>query len=314
MEDDSLEEVRAKLPRLNSVRGSEIQDASRQMTGLCHHVYRITTREESYILRIGEDSTRRYLKGSAYWIEKLSPLRLPIPEVIFDGTASDPPYQILSFLPGQDLGLAYANLMDKRKREIAAAVVTIQKTVAALPKHEHFGHMFSYEQGGYAAWEEVVQGALQRSKSRIAKNGVFDVQFADHLLAGMKRHRDYFKGVSPTAFLEDITTKNTIVSNEGLSGIVDLDEVCFGDWLMNPALTHISLLSSGNDTVYTEHMIEIASLGDEELKAYLFYQGVFCVDFMSEIGMRFNRDSPLTASREQRKRLQQIFEVVTSNI
>ena len=54
---------------------------------------------------------------------------------------------------------------------------------------------------------------------------------------------DYLSKVSPTAFLDDTTTKNVIVSEKGeLSGICDLDEMCFGDTLHSLAITKMSLL------------------------------------------------------------------------
>ena len=61
----------------------------------------------------------------------------------------------------------------------------------------------------------------------------------------------YFSAVRPTAFLGDITTKNVLVHEGKLSGIVDVDEICYGDPLFVVGLTHMALLAMGADTDYT---------------------------------------------------------------
>ena len=43
------------------------------------------------------------------------------------------------------------------------------------------------------------------------------------------------EAVPPLPFLDDLTTKNVLVDGGRLSGVVDVDVVCFGDPLATPA-------------------------------------------------------------------------------
>ena len=51
----------------------------------------------------------------------------------------------------------------------------------------------------------------------------------------------YFSSVQPTCFLDDLTTKNVIVQNGELRGLVDFDVVCYGDPLYWLALTRAAV-------------------------------------------------------------------------
>ena len=95
--------------------------------------------------------------------------------------------------------------------------------------------------------------------------------------------------MKPTCFLDDITTKNVIINNGVLSGIVDVDSLAFGDSLLTVALTKVSLLSSGYDTEYTDYWTERLDLDTKQKKALDLYSAIFCLDFLSEEGQVFNK-------------------------
>jgi hypothetical protein len=77
-----------------------------------------------------------------------------------------------------------------------------------------------------------------------------------------------------------------------LSGIVDVDTVCFGDPLYTVALTKMSLLNLGNDLDYITCWCDRLRLTDEQFSVLDYYTAVFCVNFMSEVGQSFNKDRP----------------------
>jgi hypothetical protein len=113
-----------------------------------------------------------------------------------------------------------------------------------------------------------------------------------------RRLDDYFSRVAPIPFLDDTTTKNVLVHDGRLTGIVDVDWVCFGDPLLTVALTRASLLSSGRDLAYTDHWFELFEPSSDQRAALRFYTALFFLDFMSELGHRFNRDTPTITSNE----------------
>jgi hypothetical protein len=83
-----------------------------------------------------------------------------------------------------------------------------------------------------------------------------------------------------------------------LSGIVDVDWLCFGDSLFTIALTRAALLSSGADPEYTDHWCKMLDLSEEQHRVVRFYTALFCVDFMSEFGQRFSQGrEPLDLER-----------------
>ena len=90
-----------------------------------------------------------------------------------------------------------------------------------------------------------------------------------------------------------------LVHEGRLSGIVDIDAVCFGDPLLTPALTQMALLSRGHDTEYVADWCAELGLGAEHRTILTLYTALFCVNFLGELGHRFNQDrsEPVDADR-----------------
>jgi hypothetical protein len=100
--------------------------------------------------------------------------------------------------------------------------------------------------------------------------------------------------LSPVPFLHDTTTKNVIVTLEGsFSGIVDVDDLCFGDPRYVVALTLASLMASGRPTRYVNVWMNAA--GYRDYRIFRRYVALFLVDFMSEHGQEFNGNIPSSA-------------------
>lgn len=131
-------------------------------------------------------------------------------------------------------------------------------------------------------------------------------------LSSPERHRTeglsaYFSQVPPTPFLDDVTTKNVLVYEGKLSGIVDVDWVCFGDPLFTVALTRAAILSAGYPPDYTDHWCALLGVTRAQAAAVRFYAALFCVDFISEAGQTFNR-SVETLDPARAKRLTRVLE------
>jgi hypothetical protein len=80
-----------------------------------------------------------------------------------------------------------------------------------------------------------------------------------------------------------------IVHAGRLSGIVDVDDLCFGDPLLLIALIRMALLAHGHDPVYFEEWLDIVRPDALQRAALDLYTLQHCVDFMGELGQRFNR-------------------------
>ncbi|MBW7895951.1 MAG: phosphotransferase [Opitutaceae bacterium] len=276
--------------------GTGVAAVRRFSTGLCHYVYEVELTDGRCVaVRLATEETQALLAGGIYWHRKLSPLGLPLARLLHADTQGAAPCMILERLPGKDLHLVYAQLSDAEKRTLAAQVVAAQQRCHQLPRANGFGHATSYDDpilSRNRSWHHVVGNALDQSISHIKSAGVVDASVVTRVREKLPAFSGYLHRVEPVAFLDDTTTKNVIVHHGSLSGIVDTDEVCFGDPLYTPALTRMALLTHHGDTDYVDHWLDIIHATSEQRAAVNFYTAVFCVGFLSEQGQTYNRDQP----------------------
>jgi aminoglycoside phosphotransferase (APT) family kinase protein len=200
---------------------------------------------------------------------------------------------ILDRLPGIDLGEAYPTLTSLQKCAIADRIIAIQAAVAGMPPGTGFGYAKTPNDPSlHQDWEAVLKAHLRRSRQRIVQGGVAPLEAVGQVEALLADHREYLAKVQPTCFLDDTTTKNVLVHQGELTGIVDVDGVAYGDPLYVLALTRMALLSAGYNTEYTDYWAMQLNLSEERLQAFHLYTAIFCADFLSEVGQRFNKDAP----------------------
>ena len=103
----------------------------------------------------------------------------------------------------------------------------------------------------------------------------------------------------------DATTKNVIVHAGAVTGIVDTDEMAFGDPLWAAALTKTSLLAANRSIRYVDRLIDAMGIPDGQ-RMHL-YTAIFALDFLSEVGHQFNRAHTPTASSDEIEHLTTIL-------
>jgi Ser/Thr protein kinase RdoA (MazF antagonist) len=273
-------------------------------TGLAHYVYDVVAASgRRFVIRLYRPGEDEDCAHTVYWSKLLRPMGVPLPALLQASTHAGSPYLILERLPGKDLGHVYDELGLDDKRAIAAEVVRIQGVVATLPAGKGFGFVPRCDGPfRFRSWGDVVQASLARSRARIEKAGVVDADPVSRVARSAERFVRYFAAVRPTAFLDDTTTKNVIVSEGRMSGLVDVDVICFGDPLFPIALTRTALVNGAHDQDYVDAWCELLALAPEQHAVLRFYTALFCVDFLAELGHRFNRERPIPvdASRVQR--------------
>jgi aminoglycoside phosphotransferase (APT) family kinase protein len=155
-------------------------------------------------------------------------------------------------------------------------------------------------------WSEVLEDNVARSRTRILAAGLFDPWPVDAVSELVTKARGELDSQPPIPFLHDTTTKNVMVTREGaFSGIVDVDDLCFGDPRYVVALTLASLTAAGGPPDYADAWMKIANFRDD--KVFRLYVALFLVDFMSEHGQTFNQNSR-ASSPEARRSLLEVFE------
>ena len=257
-------------------------------TGIAFFVYDVWQGAEQAVVRIGRPDQARALADSLALWQRLAPLGVPLPGILVDGTVAEWPFVIMARLPGTDLGHVMADLSTSRLTAIAHAVADAQIATARLGPGTGFGYAARAELAPHRSWGDVVAAHIDRSVRRIAANGLFPADSAAGVLERLATHRAALDAMPPLPFLHDTTTKNVIVTAAGdFSGIVDVDDLCFGDPRYTPALTRAALLAFGGGPLdYVDPWLHRMGLGADTV--FAFYVAVFLLDFISEHGMVFN--------------------------
>ncbi|MBD5495540.1 MAG: aminoglycoside phosphotransferase family protein [Lachnospiraceae bacterium] len=241
-----------------------------------NYVYIISGDMDKYVIRCSEEDNA-YI-DTIYWLKKLNKVNIPVPEIIAYGKYQNYNYIILSYMAGEDLGIVYPTLSNDEKRIIAREVVRIQTKVATIELEDIEADW---------TWNTFIVDMLERAKERIAMNGYFDINKVEQIWKMSEALQDYFNKVKPIAYLDDISTKNLLIENGRISGVIDLDWIGVGDKLTYAALTNVALLNMDYDTDYVEFLLEEMNVNQVEKKAFIYYSLLFCVDFMGERGMQF---------------------------
>ena len=256
------------------------KEIERCTVGHGNYVYIVELADRKVVVRCSEE-TGAY-KDTIYWLEKLETIDIPVPRVLGKGTFEGYEYLILTYFEGQDIGLVYRSLTREDKREIAKAVVEIQNKVSAL-QLEDIPADWSWK-------ESFVDDMLNRAKERIIANGCyFEPEKVDRLMEVSKKPElaEYFATIKPIAYLDDISTKNLLIHEGRVTGVIDIDWMGEGDKLTYAAMTKMALMNMGCDTDYVTYLLNEMQLTEIEKKAFAFYALLYCVDFMGERGMWF---------------------------
>lgn len=284
----------------------------RLATGLCNRVYGVRCAGTSCVVRISP--WPEILAGSVYWLNELgkNPAvreAVALPEVLYADLEPPSPAIIMTRLGGEDLMHAYESLTSRERGNIAVSVARANAALRQMRPAQGYGFLKSYEDpNAKTDWKAVVTAHIERSRSRIAENGIFDTNYADRAERLLPRFDEYLAAVPSRPFFDDATTKNVMVSNGAFAGIVDLDWLCFGDDLYAIALTRMSLLASRRNADYIAYWIGERGITESEKRALDFYTLVFCLDFMSEKGTRFNEAESAPVTSEEIQTHKELYE------
>lgn len=279
----------------------------RNTVGLAGYVYTVVFNDTKYVIKISDD--KNLIIGSTYWLNKVKDLDIPTPCVIAENLVNAPYYFVMSFIPGKDLGLVYSSLLKSEKKIIAKKIIGFQKEIKKLPMAKGFGSLNSYEDSENicSSWEESLLNDINRAEEAIINNGIFSVEYVLKLKKIVPYFKEYFNSIKPVPFLDDITTKNVLIHEGKLLGIIDLDWISFGDEVLFLGLVTMALLSMKADIDYADYLKDEMNLNEMQERALKFYVLMFCVIFMSEKGMCFNQAEPMKVSEEEKMLLQEIF-------
>jgi aminoglycoside phosphotransferase (APT) family kinase protein len=280
-------------------------------TGLVHHVFNAIFPDRSpIVVRIGDPPRRAAMAAGLRLHNRLRALGVRLPEVIAAELNEAWPYVVLERLDGTDLGNVIGGLSNPKLANIAARIAAAQAIAARMPSAGRYGYATEPDQAKGVAWSHVLDAHLARSRARIAESALFDQSAVNTAAALLSAARAELDALPAVPFLHDTTTKNVIVTAAGtFSGIVDVDELCFGDPRYAPALTLASLLASDGPIDYVKAWMQQAGYRDDRI--FRLYVALFLVDFMSEHGQVFNGNQPQSHERDRTKLTRSFGEVVS---
>lgn len=275
--------------------GSAPVAVRRFTTGARHYVFDLRFTDRSpVVLRIGDPTAQGEIAGAVYLSGLLRPRGVPLPAILAEDIDTEFPWLLLERFPGTDLGAVISGLSEGQLDSIAARVAHAQAITAKTESSGRYGYAARPEQAPHDAWSQVLDANLARSRQRIESAGLFDPKLVDVVAAEVTAARRAIDRIKATPFLHDTTTKNVIVTLEGeFSGIVDVDDLCFGDG-RSPSGPNAGLPRSlWRPVHYVSSWLRHAQHADDRI--FRLYVNLFLLDFISEHGQVFNgNQSPST--------------------
>lgn len=290
-------DCREAITIFESVTKRSVARIERCGTGIANYVFIVSTAAEKFVFRCSKD-TNAY-KDSIYWLGKLSVCEIPIPKILSQGKYKEYSYLILSYIRGDDIGNVYYQLNDREKKQIAKEVIAIQRKVSRI----------DIVTDAQWTWNSFIEEMLNRAEKRIKQNRYFDAAKVHNIRNLQCEIQEYLNMVRPIPYLDDISTKNLLIYEGRLSGIIDIDWIGLGDMLTFAAMTKAALLNMDLDTRYVDYLLDEIHPNAAEYKAFIFYCLIFCVDFMGERGMQF-LDKVIPVNDTIVKRLNGIFDLL----
>ena len=262
--------------------------ARRFTTGSSHYVYEVSFSDRpSIVVRVGQHQARHAMQGAVSLSNLLKPLGVPLPAIMAANVEADLPWLVLERLPGTDLGEVIKHLTEEQLEVLAQNIAMAQSLTSATATANRYGYAIDPDLAAYATWSQVLDASLNRSRQRIASAGLFDTLLVDELLNIVSAKRRELDRIASVPFLHDITTKNVIIDNNGvLSGIFDVDDLCFGDPRCPAALTLAVQLAYGGPVEYVSAWLRHAGQSDDQ--TFRLYVSLFLLDLMAEHGQVFN--------------------------
>lgn len=276
-------------------------------TGSHHYVYDVAFAHHApIVVRVATPANGTFMANAAKMSHALRPRGVPLPQILEEGLDAPFPYLILERFAGDDLGAIIGSLAPQQLEAIAQRVAAAQAIAAQMPSAGRYGYAAEAEKAPHAKWSGVIEAGLARTRARIIAAGLFDISVLEPVAAAIETHRAALDALPATPHLHDTTTKNVIVTRDGaFSGIVDVDDFCFGDPRYPCALTQTALRNVGGPVSYVEAWMRAA--GQQRDAIFYLYVALCLADFMSEHGQRFNgNERPSTP--EARAHLFRLYE------
>ena len=276
---------------VSEILGIRLLSATRMTFGHNNIVYDVTLLNRNVIVRTNKDA--HVFAKTEQNLTLLAQLGLPVPHVLAADLTQkqySSAYMILEKIPGCDLRYELSNMTHAQMTRVAEHIVSFQQKVATLPTGKGFGYVPIGEQGTFSSWIELLQFEMSNSTND-TYDGILS-RWKKRLAPILIRFEPYLAQIQPICFLDDVTTKNVIVLNGELQGLVDFDCVCYGDPLWMIGLTKTAVLSDiGIEALfYVEELCRLWKLADEQYNIVNFYAALHALNFIGRLAIEENSE------------------------
>jgi aminoglycoside phosphotransferase (APT) family kinase protein len=261
--------------------GTPPQSVSRQSLTLSGNtVFRAVLADgRSIVLRVSPESG-----VFGYTQMNLTALRLlglPVQTVLARGpTDRNGSFIILNWIPGRDLMYELPTMSREQLARLARTITDFQLRAALLPASSGFGWASIGQSGPSARWIDIFGGADVSPVLPIISP--LD-QLRARLRALKRTVEPHFTTLQPVCFLDDLTTKNVLIENGELTGIIDIDTVCYGDPLMSVGTTLALLAADVGEAgrFYGEELVRCWNPTADQQRAIHFYAVLWMIGLVT---------------------------------
>ncbi|MGH8890080.1 MAG: phosphotransferase family protein, partial [Acidothermaceae bacterium] len=212
----------------------------------------------------------------------LADIGIPVPRVVaYDDSCDHVAFSVLVMtkLRGRDLGFELPAMSRPQMTRLAEQITEMQRKVATLPSGTGCGFV-GIGDAATRTWADVVRHPTFKPPVENWPDDCADlVPRVNALIDLVEPH---LAAVTPVCFLDDVTTKNVLVEDFALTGVVDFDVVCHGDPLFQIALTGASIAAGfpAKCAFYVRELTRLAQPTRQQKALLALYEAVFLTQFL----------------------------------
>lgn len=271
-------------------------------TGLSHFVYDVRTYDDvSCVIRIARPERREEFERGLFWHEKIERTGVRLPYIYEVGEINNHYFAVYERLKGDDLENVYSSLSTQEKRDLAEEVAEIQQRISTLD-HALFQRA--------NPWDEVIRGIIARSEREILAHGLSNPKYIHLIREHVEEFGHYYRTLKPVPFLYDLSIRNVIIDNGKITGIIDVDDVWYGDPLLAIGRGKTILLAMRQEVDFIEYWCKYLNLSVEEMKVVDMYDLLYCLRFMGTIGTKLNGNASIQTNPENARLFESIAESI----
>lgn len=292
-------------------------DIHRIPIGISNEVYNVRLKDKEVIIRLSSET--KFLKGSSKHIPELNKLGIHVPQILVEDYSKKIiplAYQIQTKILGLDLGLVIEKLTKKQLKKLAYEIVAIFNKIKTIaPIYNKYGLVWGQGENDFSdSWTERMNLWIDESIARGQSTGIIDDVLIKQLKHIYTIYKPYFDSVKPVTYFGDISSKNVMILDGKLNGLVDLDGLTQGDPLEAIGRIKIAWYGTSYGTFYTKAIMDEMQLDKDQQKIITVYAVINQVSLLCENGIQFNQNTRTVIDRSQENRDKEIINMLVAEL